>query len=151
MAKIVATEAGPSRRSVVEDGAAVVLTALQSGAICIFDKTDGALFTLPAPEIGLTFEFAVNVVVSSGSHKVITDAGTTFIVGTVDAIVTGADADLAADAANGSTHVAVTMNGTTTGGIAGTSFRLTCRTATTWEITGIVIKSGSVATAFATS
>ncbi len=138
-------------RPVVEDGANVVLTAAQSGALCVFDKTDGALFTLPAPVVGLTYEFVVDTVVSSGSAKVITDAGTTFIKGTVNAFVTGADADLAADAANGSSHVSVTMNGTTTGGIAGTRFSLTCRSATVWEITGSIIKSGSVATSFATS
>ena len=141
----------PHRRHVVEDGAAVVLTALQSGALCVFDKTDGALFTLPSPAIGLYYDFVVDTVVSSGSAKVITSAGTIFIKGTVNAFVTGADADLAADAANGSSHVSVTMNGTTTGGIAGTNFRLTCRSATVWEINGAIIKSGSVATSFAAS
>ena len=141
----------PHRRPVIEDGAAVVLTAAQSGALCVFDKTDGALFTLPAPAIGLWYEFQVDTVVSSGSAKVITVAGTTFIKGTVNAFVTGADADLAADAANGSSHVSVTMNGTTTGGIAGTRFTLVCRSATVWEIGGSIIKSGSVATSFAAS
>ena len=152
--KVVTADASgnvPWRRHVVEDGAAVTLTAIQSGALCVFDKTDGALFTLPAPAIGLFFDFAVDTVVSSGSAKVITNAGTVFIKGTVNAFVTGTDADLAADAANGSTHVAVTMNGTTTGGIAGTRFRLTCRSATVWEVEGDIIKSGSVATSFTTS
>ena len=142
---------GGSLRSVVEDGAAVVLTQAQSGGLCVFDKTDGALFTLPSPVVGLWYDFVVDTVVSSGSAKVITSAGSIFIKGTVNAYVTGADADLAADAANGSTHVSVTMNGTTTGGIAGTKFRLTCRSATVWEIEGDIIKSGSVATSFATS
>lgn len=139
------------RRAVVEDGASVVLTPAQSGALCVFDKTDGALFTLPSPIVGLTYEFIVDTVVSSGSAKVITSAGTVFIKGTVNEFITGADADLAADAANGSSHVSVTMNGTTTGGIAGTRFTLTCRSATVWEITGQIIKSGSVATSFAAS
>jgi hypothetical protein len=138
-------------RTVVEDGASVALTAGQSGALCVFDKTDGALFTLPAPVVGLYYDFVVDTVVSSGSAKVITNAGTVFIQGTVNAFVTGTDADLAADAANGSTHVAVTMNGTTTGGIAGTRFRLTCRTATKWQVEGDIIKSGTVATSFTTS
>lgn len=138
-------------RDVVEDGASVTLTADQSGALCVFDKTDGALFNLPAPEVGLYFDFVVSTVVSSGSAKVLTDASSTFIIGTVNAVVTGTDADLAADAANGSTHRSVTMDGTTTGGIAGTAFRLTCRTATQWQIEGIIVKSGSVATSFATS
>lgn len=138
-------------RPVVEDGASVTLTAAQSGALCIFDKTDGALFTLPAPSVGLYYDFIVDTAVSSGAAKVITSGASIYIKGTVNAIVTGADADLAADAANGSSHVSVTMNGTTTGGIAGTNFRLTCRSATVWEVTGTIIKSGSVATSFATS
>jgi hypothetical protein len=135
----------------VEDGAAVTLTADQSGALCIFDKTDGALFNLPAPQPGLWFEFQVDTVTASGSHKVLTNDAAVFIDGTVNAIVTGADADLAADTANGTTHRSVTMNGTTTGGIAGTRFKLVARSATVWEIQGEIIKSGSVATSFATS
>lgn len=135
-------------RQVVEDGAAVVLTPAQSGALCIFDKTDGALFTLPVPEIGLYYDFSVDTVRSTNSHKVITDAGTTFIQGTV-LQMTLADAANVADAANGSSHISVTMNGTTTGGIAGTRFRLTCRTLTKWEIEGLIIASGSVASSFA--
>lgn len=134
-------------RQVVEDGAAIVLTPSQSGGLCVFDKTDGALFTLPVPEIGLFYDFSVDTVVSSGSHKVITDAASTFIKGRV-LQMTLADAANVADAANGSSHIAVLMNGTTTGGIAASRFRLTCRSATIWEVEGLIIASGSVGTSF---
>jgi hypothetical protein len=140
----------PHRRHVVEDGASVTLTALQSGALCVFDKTDGALFTLPAPAIGLTFDFVVDTASSSVGQKIITDAGTTFIKGTV-LQMTLADAANVADTADGTTHRSVNFNGTTTGGVVGTRVRLTCRTATVWEIEGLTLASGSVATSFATS
>lgn len=139
------------RRAIVEDGVAVVLTPAQSGALCIFDKVDGALYTLPSPIVGLSYDFIVDTASTSVGQKIITSAGTVFIKGTVNAFVTGADADLAADTANGTTHVSVNFNGTTTGGIVGTRVRLTCRSATVWEIEGDAIKSGSVATTFATS
>ena len=52
---------------------------------------------------------------------------------------------------NGSTHVAVSMNGTTTGGLLGTKLRFTCLSATRWMVEGIVRGSGTVSNSFATS
>lgn len=153
---VIATSSGwqAVRRPVVEDGAAVVLTAADSGALCVFDKVDGALFTLPAPAIGLWFDFIVTASVTSNSMKVITDAGTTFIVGTIDMVDTDTSFTHTAATANGTTHVAITMaaaSTNSTGGILGTRFSLVCRTATTWAIYGQVLHAGSVATPFATS
>ena len=142
------------RRPVVEDGAAVVLTAADSGALCVFDKVDGALYTLPAPAIGLWFEFIVVATVTSNQMKVITDAGTTFIIGSVDMVDTDTTFTHTNQDANGSTHVAVNMaaaSTNSTGGIKGTHFTLTCRTATTWAIAGQVNHAGTVASPFATS
>lgn len=149
----VATTSGWSaqRRPVVEDGAAVVLTAADSGGLCIFDKIDGALFTLPAPAIGLWYEFIVVASVTSNSMKVITDAGTTFIIGSVDMVDTDTTFTHTNQDANGSTHISVLMaaaSTNSTGGIKGTRFKLTCRTATTWAIEGQINHAGSVATPF---
>ncbi len=152
----VATSSGWAawRRPVVEDGASVVLSAADSGALCIFDKIDGALFTLPTPAIGLWYEFIVVASVTSNSMKVITNAGTVFIIGSVtmvdtDTTFTGSNQD-----ANGSTHVSVLMasaSTNSTGGIKGTRFILTCRTATTWAIHGSIHHAGNVASPFSTS
>ncbi len=152
----VATSSGWAawRRPVVEDGAGVVLSAADSGALCIFDKIDGALFTLPAPAIGLWYEFIVVASVTSNTMKVITDAGTTFIIGSVDMVDTDTTFTHTNQDANGSSHVSVTMNSASTnatGGIKGTRFTLTCRTATTWAIHGQIHHAGNVATPFAAS
>jgi hypothetical protein len=73
------------------------------------------------------------------------------LIGALLSIDTDTSNALAAHTANGSTHLAVSMNGTTTGGILGTQFRVTCLSSTRWAITGINFGSGVVATPFATS
>lgn len=140
------------KRNVIADGAAVVLTAAQSGAVCVFDKTDGALFTLPAPAVGLTFEFQFAATLASGAWKVITNVGTVFILGSV--LMDDGDTGLTTSSAdfNGSTHVAVSVNGTTSGGVKGGFFRLTCLSATQWLIhSSHILHTGNVATPASTS
>lgn len=142
----------PYRRVVVDDALTVTLTAAQSGALVRLDKTDGVTVTLPAPAIGLTYDFVATASTASGNYKIITDAGTTFLVGTVRMFDTDTLTDpLSVATANGSTHVACTMSGTTTGGLLGTSLRFTCVSATLWAVEGIIHHSGNVATPFATS
>lgn len=142
--------AGGENRPVIEDALAVTLTAGQSGGLVVFDKLDGAVITLPAPEPGLFFDFVVDTASTSVGDKVITNDAAVFIKGTV-LQMTAAGAANVLDTANGSTHRAVTMNGTTTGGVVGSRFRLTCRSATIWEVEGLIIASGLVATSFTTS
>ncbi len=145
---------GGRLRSVVADGASVTLTQAQSGALCVFDKVDGALFTLPSPVAGLYYDFIVTASVTSNSMKVITNAGTVFIVGTVTMVDSDTTFTGSAQSADGSTHVAVTMasaSTNSTGGILGTRFRLTCISATQWAVEGSIIHAGNVATPFTTS
>ena len=139
-----------SRRLVIEDVLAVTLTAAQSGALIIFDKVDGATITLPPPIVGLWFDFDVDVASTSVGQKIITDAATTFIKGVLNKVVTATGATTQ-DTANGTTHLSINMNGTTTGGIAGSRFRLTCRSATVWKVEGYLNSSGTLATSFATT
>lgn len=127
------------------------LLASESGAMLILDKVDGIILTLPAPQIGLQFDIFVKASVTSNSYKVITSAGTIFLFGSV----LSNDTDTAGAAVffdgNGTTHVAVTMNGTTTGGRIGTRLRFTCVSSTLWHVEGVCFGSGAVATPFATS
>lgn len=135
--------------------AAATLTAAQSTSTCVMSSLTGTLFTLPAPKVGLSFDFFVLTANTSGSAKVITDASTTFLVGAIsygDLDTTpSATAGPKFTAADGSTIRSIAMNGTTTGGLAGTYFTVRCITATQWLITGLVIASGTIATPFATS
>lgn len=131
------------------NAATLTLTAAQSGSTVLLDRAAGVVVTLPAPVAGLNFTFIAPVSVTSNNYKIITDAGTTFLLGQVNVLVsTGTAKYFLGD---GSTHVAVTMNGTTTGGLLGTKLVFTCLNGTQWEVDGNASGSGTVATPFATS
>lgn len=128
-----------------------VLTAAQTGSLVLWNAAAGFTITLPAPVVGLNFSFGVLTSVTSSNHKLITDAGTTFLVGGL-VMTESADTNAGLGAAfDGSTDVAVTMNGTTTGGLIGTFFNVYCVAATKWMVEGIVYGSGTLSTPAATS
>lgn len=122
----------------------------ESGAMQLFDSAAGVVYTLPAPVVGRTFEFFVSTTITSNSAKIITNSASVFLLGEVFTYTT-ATASGAGFAFNGSTHVACTMNGTTTGGIIGTWIRVRCISATQWAINGLIVGSGTIATPAATS
>jgi len=146
-----------SKKSVLTG--ATVLTAAQSGSLCVWNAAAGYLFTLPAPAIGLEFTFLVGVTCTSVGNKVITNTGTVFINGGITSAIAnttpGANPGPKVFTADGSTIVAINMFGvssdTTTGGVCGSRFTLTCTSATEWTITGSIIATGTIATPFATS
>jgi len=131
-------------------GATRQLTAKESGALCLFDRAAGVVYTLPDPVEGMEFEFQTTVTITSGAAKVITKAATQFLLGVVNVVIVAAATTLAA-AGNGSSHVAISSNGTTTGGVIGDRYKVTALSATQWAITGLVSGSGSIASPFATS
>jgi hypothetical protein len=139
-------------RQIIGDAVATrQLLAKESGALCLFDRAAGVVYTLPTPVIGMQFEFATTVTITSNAAKVITKTiASEFILGLVDILIATSATTLAA-AFNGSTHVAISMNGTTTGGVIGDRFRVTAISSTQWVIDGVVSGSGSIATPAATS
>lgn len=144
---------GGYRQVIDAVGATRTLAPEESGALCLFDRAAGNLYTLPAPSlqtVGLTYDFLVTVSVTSNAHKIITDAATTFLVGAVT-MVTIATASPAGFSANGTTIRAVSAAGTTTGGLIGETYKVTCISATQWAITGVCVGSGAIITPFATS
>lgn len=145
---LLATEGLTSARHIVSGAA--TLTAAQSGALCIFNVAAATLFTLPAPVVGLNFEF-YTAVTATGNHKVITDAGTTFIGGSLVNVDDDSSNAVAAWDGDGTTNVAITQNGTTTGGLIGSHFKLTCVKSTLWVASGIIRGNGIVATPYAAS
>lgn len=134
---------------------ATTLTAAQSTSLCVFSTAAGQIYTLPAPVAGLTFDFFVQTTATSLSHKVITNVGTVFLLGSISYGILdttpGANPGPKFTSADGSTHVSIAQNGSTTGGVAGTYFTVTCISATQWMISGLVIASGTISTPFATS
>lgn len=150
------TPGGPSAalgqfRQVIDAvGATRTLTPDESGALCLFDAAAGVVYTLPPPQVGMWFEFATKVTITSNSAKVLTDAATTFMVGGAALINSGA-ATGQFFAANGTTHRSVNGNGTTTGGIIGDRVKVTAISSTLWQVEGVMNQTGTAATPFATS
>jgi hypothetical protein len=138
-------------REVVLCTASTTLTKDQSGALVVLGVATGCTVTLPAPVEGAQFTVATSVTRTSNSYKIITDAATTFLVGAVMAgdgtIATSGDVF----EANGTTIVAVTIDGDTKGGFIGSTLRFTCINATQWYVEGLLIGTGTMATPFATS
>lgn len=138
-------------RVLIGDGAATrTLTIRESGALAQFDLAAGVVYTLPAPVVGATFEFVTTVSCTSNSHKIITNSASVFLLGEVF-MYTTATASGAGFAFNGTTHVACTSNGTTTGGLIGSVIRVVAISATQWMITGAMVGSGTIVTPAATS
>jgi hypothetical protein len=137
----------------VINGAVATRTLLpeESNALCLFDRAAGVVYTLPAPVAGMEFEFRVSVAVTSNAAKVITNSASVFLLGSVmGGSLTVADSGDVFQG-NGTTHVAVSMNGSTTGGLIGGSIRFTAISATQWMVTGNYVGSGTLADPFATS
>ena len=132
-------------------GATRTLSVDETGSTCLFDRAAGIVYTLPLAVPGLVYDFVITTTITSNAAKVITGAGTELLIGGYMNVDTDTSNAVAAFTGNGSTHVAVSMNGTTTGGILGTKLRFTCLSSTRWMVEGIVQGSGVVATAFATS
>ena len=132
-------------------GATRTLSVDETGATCLFDRAAGIVYTLPLAVPGLVYDFVVTTTITSNAAKVITGAGTELLIGGYTNVDTDTSNAVAAFTGNGSTHVSVSMNGTTTGGILGTKLRFTCLSTTRWMVEGIVQGSGTVATAFANS
>ena len=136
------------------NGATVALNEEQSGSLIVLDRAAGITITLPPAKVGLSFQVVATVSVTSNSYKVITSNSSTFLAGSYASYDTDTTSTANATqffAGNASTHVSVTMNGTTTGGLAGTNLKFTCISATQWLVEGSNLGSGTVATAFATS
>lgn len=138
-------------RKIISDGVATrSLTIKESGSLCCFDLAAGVVYTLPTPVPGAFFDFFTTVTVTSNAAKAITNLATEFLLGAV-ALVNDAATTAESFLANGTTIRACSSNGTTTGGVAGDSYRVTAVSATQWAISGVLINSGTAATPFATS
>ena len=132
-------------------GATRTLSVDESGSMVVLDRAAGIVLTLPLAVPGLTYDFVATTSVTSNAYKVITGAGTELLIGGYTNVDTDTSNAVAVFTGNGSTHVSISMNGTTTGGLLGTALRFTCLSTTRWMVEGFVQGSGIVATAFATS
>lgn len=140
-----------NRAVISGQGATKTLASTDSGALCLFDRAAGIVYTLPSPTVGLWFDFYVLTTITSNAAKIITSSASVFLTGSLINIDTDTTNAVAAWTGDGSTHVSVSMNGTTTGAVRGTKMRFTCISSTLWLVEGIDMGTGTVATPFATS
>jgi len=121
----------------------------QSGALCLFDAADGVIYTLPAPVVGMKFDFIVTVAGTSNAYSIDTDAATTFIGGGVGSFSTTVAEGGDSFAADIAATVSCDLDSDLTGRLVGTQLSITCTSATTWVISGNIHGVGTLATPFA--
>ena len=132
-------------------GATRTLLAEESGALCLLDSATGVVYTLPTPIPGMEFEFLATVAVTSNAYKVITSAATVFLVGGViagdETIATSGDYF----SADGTTIIAVSTNGSTSGGLIGERYKVIAISTTQWAVHGVTHGAGTLITPFSAS
>jgi hypothetical protein len=107
----------------------------------VLNSTTGRIITLPTSTgKGDWYEVFVSTTVSSGSHVIACATGTTdSFLGGVSMSTDIAGVTFLANAADDT----VTMNGSTTGGLAGSWVRFTDVVSGTWKIEGFLVCTGS--------
>ena len=143
-----------AKKAIISEGTATrTLREEESGAVCLFDRAAGVVYTLPAAcAVGTEFTFVTAVTITSNAAKVITGAATELVVGAiVNTDTDTANATLQFPSVVGSSNIAVSMNGTTTGGIIGDVIRFVKVTTTKWSVSGHTLGTGTVATPFSAS
>ena len=101
---------------------------------------------------GVTYTIWVPTTISTSSLKIGTTSGSSDLyVGTVISVDSDSSGAVVGFSANGSSNDFINLNGTTTGGVAGTWIQIVAIAANKYMVTGNVIGSGSVATPFADS
>ena len=139
------------RKHIISEATATrTLKDTETGSTCLFDRAAGVVYTLPAAcPIGTEFEFVTTVTITSNAAKVITGAATELLVGgIVNSDTDTSNATLQWPALVGSSYIAVSMNGSTTGGIIGDRIKFTKVTTTKWSVVGNTMGTGTVATPF---
>lgn len=114
------------------------LDPLQSGSTIVFDRAAGATVVLPNPEVGAFFDFVVKTSVTSNALTVVSRLTTHVWTGSIvsfDFDTLNQETQFSPD----STDFKIVLNGGTTGGLAGTMFRITCLAENNWNATGALV------------
>lgn len=116
--------------------------------IITLNRATGVAVTLPAATgTGDLYEFYIGTTQSGGSTTFTKATGTsdTFVGQIETATTTGATTNGFCEALGGA-DVTITLNGTTTGGVAGSSIKFRDIASGKWKVEGFLIGSGSLAT-----
>ena len=106
--------------------ATTTLTAADTGCYCLFDNAAASTVILPAPSAGLEFTF-VTTVTATADHVIKTATLNTdgFLGGVITNSTTADNSDCFSADADGSNDF-ITLNGGTTGGLAGSRIHVVC-------------------------
>ena len=139
-----------SQEGVINIAAATTLTAgTHAGRLMRFNVAAGVTATLPAATgTGNRYRFVVNTTVTSAAD-IIAVVGNDSMFGTVQVSTDGA-ADLSISFEAAADTDQVSMNGTTTGGIAGDYWEVTDIATDRWLVWGMIQATGTEATPFLT-
>lgn len=130
---------GAHRQVIQEAVATRTLVAKESGSLCLFDRAAGVVYTLPTAVEGMEFEFLASILQTAAEYKVICATGG-FLLGAVNAGDLGGPVTDVFQA-NGTSHLSIKTNATSTGGLVGTYVKVTAISATQWALTGSIVCS----------
>ncbi len=127
------------------------LTAADSGTTVIFNAAGATNVVLPAPVTGMKFHF-ITAVTATADHAINAATNDHGFLGGVSIHSSAAgNSDSFAAATDGNNDF-ITMNGSTTGGHAGSYITLIATSSTSaakvWAVTGMLLGSGTLATPF---
>lgn len=131
-------------------GATKTVASTDSGTLYILDRADGIAITIPSdPADAFWVEFEVKTDVTSNSYSITltNGSGTELLAGFLfGKKASTADERFLPDLSN---DVIISMNGSTTGGLRGTAFRMVYdKPNVRWYVSGQFYGSGSLATPF---
>jgi hypothetical protein len=142
-------QSGSTRKTTAAGSTLTVNRGSHLGRTVLLDTLTGSVVTLPAATgTGDTYRFFVSVAPTSNNHIVKVANASDTMVGTlilVPTTIAGAVTVNSAEAAGG-TDDTITMNGTTSGAIAGSYIECTDIASTLWLINGRLVASGTLTT-----
>lgn len=116
-----------------------------SGAVVTLDNTTGKIITLPASTgKGDVYTVYIKTTVSSGNHVIQVANGTDVLFGGVAISTDVAGITMLSNGTNDT----ITLNGSTTGGLAGSWVRFTDVVLGFWMLEGFLVSTGGEATPF---
>jgi len=151
--------AGYNNTVTLDTNTTALTLAANAGKQNVFDDADGGTITLPAINAvnptdatdpnqasNLGASFTLTIATTLTTDLVISAAGSDVFTGSVLSIDTDDDSVLGFVA--GATDNTITLDGTTTGGIAGSQLTITAVSAGVWNVSAVLAASGTVATPF---
>lgn len=133
--------------------ASATLTAADSATTCVVNAAAGLTLTLPAATgTGRRYDIVIGTTVTSNSVVIRVASASDWYAGQIFVSSdNAADAAISFETATGalaSRSDTITLNGTTTGGLAGDRFQLVDIGAGQWELTGWMSATGTEVTPF---